>query len=409
MLQSLALFAFFLSPFNATQPAKPSHAPLPVKIQPLVGNFANYTVKKGETLYQIARAHNVSKWTLAQLNHISPNGRRPKAGKVLVLPTMYIPPRNPGEGIVLNVPERGVYIFHGGQMKMRNPCAVGQADWQTALGAYHLEQKEKNPKWHPTPTMIERENMTIFEVASGPGNPLGDRWMGWSLGGYGFHSTNRPASVGSVASHGCVRLYPEAAHAMYETVKVGMPILSVYQPITLGKRDGNVYISVFSDIYSKGMVSGDRARAMLKQCGLLTLVDEGRLGELVADADGYPQRLIGSDQKIMVNNQPVTLPATPTYANGRWLVPAEAVAQAMGGQVSKTPGGEVSITNGRHTLVIRPAIAEVMFDTQRKPLPVGSGVDGVVYVPLRSLLGLFNAQVSEPTKGTLNVTTQSQK
>ena len=146
MLQSLAMFAILFSPFNATQSAKPSHAPPPVKIQPLVGSFANYTVKKGETLYQIARAHNVSKWTLAQLNHISANGRRPKAGKVLLLPTMYIPPRNPGEGIVLNVPERGVYIFHGGQMKMRNPCAVGQADWQTALGTYHLEQKEKEPQ-----------------------------------------------------------------------------------------------------------------------------------------------------------------------------------------------------------------------------------------------------------------------
>ena len=55
----------------------------------------------------------------------------------------------------------------------------------------------------------------------GPDNPLGDRWIGWSLKGFGFHSTIAPNSIGSAASHGCVRLYPEAAHLLFDLVKKG--------------------------------------------------------------------------------------------------------------------------------------------------------------------------------------------
>ncbi len=398
MLCAIALVALLA-------PSKP-HAvktPPPVKIYPIVGAFANYTVKKGDTLYKIARSHNVSRWTLTQLNHVSSN-RRLKPGKVLLLPTMHIPPRNPGNGIVLNVPERAVYIFRDGQMKMRNACAVGQPGWETALGAYHLEQKEKNPTWHPTPTMIERENIVIKEVAAGPGNPLGDRWMGWSLGGYGFHSTNRPASIGTAASHGCVRLYPEAAHKMYEEVKVGMPILSVYEPMTLGRQNGNIYLSVFNDIYGRGLVSRKRAKAMLSQMGLLPLVDGAALADIVAAQDGYPRRLIGSDQKLQVNGQPVTLPAPLIYANGRWLAPVEAVAQALGGQATKT-GADVSVTSGHHTFVLHPAQMAVEFDGQKKANFPCATLDGIAYAPLRSLSDMFNTALSEPTKGTLNIQT----
>ena len=375
--------------------------PPPVKIYPMVGSFAKYTVKKGDTYYKIARSHNVSRLTLLQLNHVG-GSRRPKPGKILLLPTMHIPPRNPGNGIVLNVPERAVYIFRDGKFKTRHACAIGQPGWETALGAYHLEQKEKNPTWHPTPTMIERENIVIKEVAAGPGNPLGDRWMGWSLGGYGFHSTNRPTSIGTAASHGCVRLYPEAAHAMYDQVKVGMPILSIYEPMTLGKQNGSIYLSVFGDVYDRGLVTRKRAQTLLAQNGLLPLVDEAQLADIVAAQEGYPRRLIGSDQKLTVNGQPLSLPAPLAYANGRWLAPAEAVAEAMGGQVTKT-GADVSITAGRHTLVLHPLQTAVEFDGHKKPNFPCASIDGIAYAPLRSLAALFNTSVTEPTKGTLNM------
>ena len=74
--------------------------------------------------------------------------------------------------------------------------------------------------------MVEREGVKDDPVPPGPDNPLGDRWMGWTAPGYGFHSTTSPRSIGRAASHGCVRLYPEAAVVRVDTQRVpGSPEL----------------------------------------------------------------------------------------------------------------------------------------------------------------------------------------
>ncbi len=131
-------------------------------------------------------------------------------------------------------------------------------------------------------------------------------------------------------------------------------------------------------------------------------MDEAQLADIVAAQEGYPRRLIGSDQKLMINGRPLSLPAPLAYANGRWLAPAEAVAQAMGGQVTKT-GEDVSITAGRPTLVLHPLQTSVEFDGQKKPNFPCASMDGIAYASLRTLAALFNTAITEPAKGTLNM------
>jgi L,D-transpeptidase ErfK/SrfK len=298
------------------QVIKPNEHP---KIQPVIGKYEKYTVKKGETLYKIARHHNVSVSGILRANHR--RSSKVKVGQTLLLPTLYILPRNPGTAIVLNVPERALYVVRAGAVEARYPVAVGKADWQTALGEFKVKKKVLNPDWQPTREMVEREHMKDDPVPPGKENPLGDRWIGWTKSGFGFHSTTVPTSIGEVTSHGCVRLYPEGAHKLFDQVSVGMPILSVYEPVMVGQLNGNYYLSVFSDVYHSGATTLPQVEKFLQKAGLPGTVDKKELAKLVKLQDGYPHRipLLGAQQNAAAKQEDKATPAkapTPSTSKG---------------------------------------------------------------------------------------------
>ena len=63
------------------------------------------------------------------------------------------------------------------------------------------------------------------EIAPGKDNPLGTRWMGLSLKGYGIHGTNVQSSVGKAISHGCFRMRKQDVEELYTLVKVGDTVM----------------------------------------------------------------------------------------------------------------------------------------------------------------------------------------
>jgi lipoprotein-anchoring transpeptidase ErfK/SrfK len=65
-------------------------------------------------------------------------------------------------------------------------------------------------------------------IPPGPGNPLGVRAINWTAPGIRFHGTSATSSIGTAASHGCVRMYNEDVIELYDVVKVGTPIVSIY-------------------------------------------------------------------------------------------------------------------------------------------------------------------------------------
>lgn len=261
-----------------------------IKVQPLLGDLQTIKVHKGETLYKIARRNNLTISAIMQANHLT--SWRVKTGQSLVLPTLFVLPRNPQDGIVLNIAERQVYLFEGGQLRAHYPVAVGKSNWQTVTGTFKLVEKKSNPVWHPTKEMVERTDIKDDPVPPGKENPLGDRWMGWSAPGFGFHSTIAPRSVGTVASHGCVRLYPESAHAMFNRVKVGETIYSTYEPVEVGTRNGRYFLVIYPDIYHQGLTTLAHVSKILTQYGLLSKVKPAVLKSIVANSDGVPHRIL---------------------------------------------------------------------------------------------------------------------
>jgi hypothetical protein len=100
--------------------------------------------------------------------------------------------------------------------------AVGQEGLETPEGLYAIEAKEENPVWH-VPESAWAGDLAGQTIPPGPSNPIKARWMA-IYEGAGIHGTEEVESLGSAASHGCVRMAIADVEQLYEQVEVGTPI-----------------------------------------------------------------------------------------------------------------------------------------------------------------------------------------
>ena len=100
--------------------------------------------------------------------------------------------------------------------------AVGQEGLETPEGLYHIQEKEENPSWH-VPDSAWAGSLAGQVIPPGPEDPIKARWMG-IFEGAGIHGTEELESLGSAASHGCVRMSIPDVIELYPQVEVGTPI-----------------------------------------------------------------------------------------------------------------------------------------------------------------------------------------
>lgn len=102
--------------------------------------------------------------------------------------------------------------------------AHGQPAYPTPSGQFRIRSKQVNPDWY-VPNAPWAGELGGSVVAGGsPQNPLRARWMGLA-GGIGIHGTSEEGSIGSRASHGCVRMRVRDVVRLYRRVRVGTPVV----------------------------------------------------------------------------------------------------------------------------------------------------------------------------------------
>jgi lipoprotein-anchoring transpeptidase ErfK/SrfK len=131
----------------------------------------------------------------------------------------------PGTVIVRTNERKLYYVLEEGRA-IRYPVGVGRAgkQWQ---GRAEIDGKHVNPAWSP-PEEVLRDNPRLPAVYPGgsPDNPMGPRALTLSGGeGYAIHGTNRPHSIGTFASYGCIRMFNEGILDLFERVKVGTEVV----------------------------------------------------------------------------------------------------------------------------------------------------------------------------------------
>jgi len=100
--------------------------------------------------------------------------------------------------------------------------AVGQQGLETPAGLYHAQDKQVDPSWH-VPNSAWAGSLAGQVIPPGPADPLKARWIG-IYNGAGIHGTDDIGSLGSAASHGCVRMSISDVIDLYDRVEVGDPI-----------------------------------------------------------------------------------------------------------------------------------------------------------------------------------------
>ena len=197
-----------------------------------------------------------------------PTGRALRPGQVLLVDSRHIVPAGLAEGILINIPQRMLFVARGNGVEGAFPVAVGRRDWPSPIGTFEVGAKEIDPTWD-VPVSIQREmaqagRAVLKTVLPGPDNPLGDRWLGLKDIGVGIHGTNQPTSVFRVTTHGCIRLHPDDARVLFELVEVGSPVRIVYEPVLVAVDDGNhVWLEVHRDAYGR---AGDLSRIARDRC-----------------------------------------------------------------------------------------------------------------------------------------------
>ncbi len=124
--------------------------------------------------------------------------------------------------IVVNLKKFRVSVVRDGKTVVSFPIAYGTAAYPTPTGDYKIVNKQSNPTWTPPPDSSWAKG--LGPIPPGPGNPLGTRWMGTSAPYVGIHGTPADSSIGTRASHGCIRMHIHDAESLYEQVVVGMPV-----------------------------------------------------------------------------------------------------------------------------------------------------------------------------------------
>ena len=100
--------------------------------------------------------------------------------------------------------------------------AVGQQGLETPAGLYHIQDKQVNPSWH-VPDSAWAGDLAGQVIPPGPADPIKARWLG-IFDGAGIHGTDETWSLGTAASHGCVRMAIPDVIELYDQVDVGTPI-----------------------------------------------------------------------------------------------------------------------------------------------------------------------------------------
>lgn len=243
---SLALFAADSACAGAAEYALPENG------DSVIGMVTTAVAEHEDTLLDIGRRYGVGYEEIIAANPgVDP--WLPGEGTEVLIPSRFVLPDAPYEGIVVNLPEHRLYYFPpampGERRVVRTyPISTGKMDWKTPLGVTRVVSKQERPNWYP-PQSVRLEHEAKGDplppfIPPGPDNPLGEYAMRLGIpgGSYLIHGTNRPAGVGMQVTHGCIRMYPEDIADFFTMIPVNTKVNLIDQTTKVGWYRGTLFI-----------------------------------------------------------------------------------------------------------------------------------------------------------------------
>jgi L,D-transpeptidase ErfK/SrfK len=275
MMRARAAAGLAMMVIIASQPRTPAGSGVtPPEISG--GTWMHYAAP-GDTLAALGARFGVAPATLAADNALRADARL-TVDQPLRIDNRHIVPAPVDTGsLVVNLPQRMLFLGGAAGRVEAFPVAVGRASWPTPLGGFTVLLMERNPTWDVPESILEEARragrILPLTVPPGPGNPLGAFWIGLSFPGIGIHGTNVPSSIFSAATHGCIRMHPDDIASLFERVAVGSQGRTIYAPVLLAVENGLVYVESHPDVYRRAGPPETALRALADARGITDRID----------------------------------------------------------------------------------------------------------------------------------------
>lgn len=293
----------------------------------MVGEIKVIQARESDTLMDIARAHSLG-YRAIRLANPDLDVWLPGDTMPVVIPSRFVLPNAPREGVVLNRGEMRLYFFHQDPetdqpLVTTYPVGIGRADRQTPTGRGHITMKLHKPTWYPTENVradyAAQGKSLARQIPAGPDNPLGEYALVLNLPGYLIHGTNKPDGIGMLVSQGCVRLYPEHIEALVAAVEKGTPVTIIDQPSKAGIANGKLMVEVHPPVYPDQQ--SERGKDEQKLITQIMVLLETRGAELEGDVDWNKVRQVFNRADGIPVSVTKPLPLTAAKPEGSSLGP----------------------------------------------------------------------------------------
>jgi len=129
-----------------------------------------------------------------------------------------------GKTIVVDLSENTLSLYRGLKIEKQYPVATAAPGYTTPVGTWKVVAKAENPTWYnPAPDGWGAGEPLV--IPPGPGNPLGTRALYLNAPGIRIHGTYASYSIGTYASHGCIRMYISDSEELFQLVSVGTKVI----------------------------------------------------------------------------------------------------------------------------------------------------------------------------------------
>jgi hypothetical protein len=227
---------------------------------------------------------------------------------------------NPNLKLTLNVPSLQLTLWQDGKEVRTYPVGVGMLEFPIPVSVRSATSIEWNPVWIPPSSDWIDASSTVkageIVLPTDPRNPLGKVKI--PLGyGYLLHQAKGPADMGSLVSHGCVRVMQSDLYDLAEKIVAARSLDVPAERIAAAKRNKKTLIAslepavpveitydtivveggklnIYPDVYQRKSNTVENVRKELKESG----VDDSELSE--TEINHLISRAVGR-QKFVVD------------------------------------------------------------------------------------------------------------
>ncbi len=285
--------------------------PLPPEGEDIIGEVQVITARHEDTFADLGDTYSIGYYEMEAANP-GVDAWLPKEGTQITLPTRYILPSGPREGVVINLAEYRLYYFPKGKNVVHTwAVGIGREGWGSPVSSTTIVSKTANPGWSPPKSILkehaENGDPLPSYVPPGPNNPLGTRKMnlGIGSGSYLIHGTSKKFGIGMRVSHGCFRMQNRDVERFFAMVPVGTKVRIINEPYKFGRSNGKVYLEAHAPIDDNGQPSiVDRHAAvintLIKRDDLVGQVnlDWDVIRAIVADEQGLPVAIAEPGEQV---------------------------------------------------------------------------------------------------------------